>query len=358
MKKLFALIGIAVILALIASCENTPTFGGSIPPDPAGSEPMSWGEDVKMNVTIDKSLQLTPIAMPEYTKIKVSFLGYTPPEDTSADNFMVFEDGKKQGFILEKYTEVSKKVDIVFVVDVTGSMREEIAGVKNSLKSFIDYLLDSGLDVKVAVVPFGDYVPPRDDTTDSVEFDPLWLNLSDLSSAKDYVDRLRTGFGGDYPENSYGAIMYAWKNVSWRAGAQRVFILLTDAFSHYRGDDDWWDSMNDFDPKYTKDEVLSALIGYTTLYIVASTGGYYSESDEDFSNPADPREIAIKTGGFVIYQSGGEEVDLSEIGIAEAINSTFIITFESDSPVGTHTISVYYEGSDGKQGHANVQMSY
>ncbi len=168
--------------------------------------------------------------------------------------------------------------------------------------------------------------------------------------------------GGDFPENAYGAIMYAWENVSWRSGSQKVFVLLTDASSHYKGDNAWkyWEASGGdqpFDPAYTKEEVISALSGYATLYMVASTG-YYSSYDTDFSDPGDPREIAIRTGGFVIYQSGSEEVDLSRIGLAEAISSSYIITFESDSPVGTHTISVYYNGPDGKQGHQTTQMSY
>ena len=87
-------------------------------------------------------------------------------------------------------------------------------------------------------------------------------------------------------------------------------------------------------------------------------GDYYHRGDSNFSHPGDPREIAVRTGGFVIYQSGSEEVDLSRIGLAEAISSSYIITFESDSPVGTHTISVYYNGPDGKQGHQTTQMSY
>ncbi len=355
MKMKIVLIASAILIAvLLSSCSNIPTFSGNIPPDPTGvSQPTSWGNDVQMALSVDRSLSLTPLTLQDYNHIRVSFLGYTPPDSVNRDNFKVFEDGKAQGFLLEKVSEVRSKVDIVFIVDVTGSMGEEINGVKSSMINFINDLESSGLDAKVAVVPYDDYIPTKDHT-----YSPPWLDLSNLSDAADYVNNLIAAGGGDGPENAYGAIMYAWKNVSWRPDSQRVFILLTDAFSHYRGDSSWSDSYNDFSPKFTKEEVISALSGYATLYMVASTGFYYSSSDTDFSNPADPREIAVRTGGFVIYQSGSEEVDLSKIGLAEAISSSYIITFESDSPVGTHTISVYYDGPDGKQGYKTTQMNY
>ena len=350
MKKLIWILSIISLIIVISSCQNVPTLPSEIPEDPSGvTEPASWGDDVKFRVSLDKTTLMTPIGIPDTTKIKVSFINYEVPSDISVDNFKVFEDGKAQGFLLSKLSEVTSKIDIMIIMDVTGSMNEEINGLKNSLVSFIEYLKEEGFDVKVGILPYDDYAPSHDR-----EYSPKWLNLtSDLDDARDYVSELEAVGGGDGPENAYGAIMYAWNNVSWRAGSQRIFILLTDAPSHYKGDG----SYTDFDPKYTKDEVLKALEGYATLYMVASTG-YYSEDDTDFSDSTDPREIAVKTGGFVIYQSGGEEVDLTDIGIAESIKSTFIIEFQSDSPEKEHRISVYYEGPDGKKGHAEITAEY
>ena len=357
-RKVFLFVLAAAVAVLLSSCSNIPTFSGGIPEDPEGvSEPTSWGNDVQMALSIDKTLSLTPLTLQDYNRIKLSFLGYTPPDDVNEDNVKVFEDGKAQGFLLEKVSRVRNKVDIVFIVDVTGSMGEEINGVKSSMINFINDLESSGLDAKVAIVPYDDYVPTKDYT-----YSPSWLDLSNLSDASSYVGDLIAAGGGDFPENAYGAIMYAWNNVSWRSDSQRIFILLTDAFSHYKGDSGWVDSTNNFSPEFTKNEIISALSGYATLYMVASIdpyyGDYYHKGDSNFSHPGDPREIAIRTGGFVIYQSGSEEVDLSSIGLTEAITSSYIITFESDSPVGTHTISVYYEGSDGKQSYKEIQMNY
>jgi len=354
MKRIFFLLLAILTVVIISSCQDISTMSGSVLSDPKGVvEPTSYGDEVKMSLSIDKTISsIIPIAIPDTRKIKLTFLGYDA-SDVTNDNFKVFEDGKAQGFSLYRVSETVKSVDIMIIMDVTGSMGEEIEGLKKSLKNFIDYLDESGFDVKVGLVPFGDYAPASKTTTDDISFNPPWLDLTNLASANEYVEKLSTGYGGDGPENTYGAIMYAWNNASWRSDAQRIFILLTDAPSHYKDDG----SYADFDPQYTKDEVISALEGYATLYMVASTG-YYSEDDTDFSAPKDPRKIAIKTGGFVIYQSGGEEVDLTKIGIVESIKSTYIIEFQSDSPEKNHRISVYYEGPDGEQGHAEITAEY
>lgn len=346
--KLFLII---LSIMILAACGVLPTLPALIPPDPLGvSKPDPWGDDVEIYGSVDKAPILTPIDLPLAVKIRVNIPGYE--EGLTSGNFLVFEDNRAQGFILIKESEERSGADIVFIVDVTGSMSEEIEGVKNSMVDFIQSLETEGLDVKVGIVPYSDYAPSS--TTDSVGFDPAFLNLSDPTTAADYANNLSASGGNDTPENAYGAIMYAWKNMSWRKETQRIFILITDAPSHYEGDSDWSDSTNDFDPKYTKSDVINALYGFATLHIVASTGGYYSDTDTDFSDPGDPREIAVLTGGLIIYQDPYGAPDLPAIGIAEHIASSWIIIFESDSPTASHNIDIYFEGPDDKRGELHL----
>ncbi len=354
MRKISLYSILFVLTVVFFSCGQIPSIPSSLPVDPDYSEPASWGNDVDFVVTIDKSPYLVPIGAPDHKRIKVSFINYEVPESVNEDNFMVFEDGKAQGFALFKESEVRSVVDIVFLIDVTGSMGKEIEGVKNSITNFLTYLKNSGLDVRVAIVPFGDYAPADETTTDGIELDPRWLDFSDTVQAQEYVDQLTVGWGGDAPENSYGAILYAWNNATWRSGSNRILILLTDAFSHYEGDDGY----SEFEPKTTKDELTNKLKGYATLYMVASTYGDYLDTDADFSGEGDPREIAVETGGMVIYQSGDEEVDLSSIGITDAILNTYVIIFESNSPGGTHEITVYYNSPSGEKGSHTVIEDY
>ncbi len=335
------------ILLILASCSNIPTMPSSIPSDPEGvSEPTTWGDDVDFTLSLDKSVDLVPIAVEDYVKIRLSFVSYDPP-DISEENFKVFEDGRAQGFNLLKESEYRSKIDLVFLVDITGSMGEEIEGVKNSIANFLDYIRSSGFDVKVAIVPFDDNAPGGN-------FSPGWLDLSDPEDAENYVTQFYAFGGNDWPENSYGAMLFAWENVSWRSGSQRVMVLITDAQSHYEGET----HAEPFDPQTTKTNLLGIFKGYCTVHVVVSTGGYYNEYDMDFSSPEDPRQIAIETGGLVIYHDPYEEVDLTSIGITDALVNTYMIVFQSDSPPGTHTVSVYYEGPEGEQGWKSVTVDY
>ncbi len=347
-KLLWSLIPLMILF--VSSCSTIPTISSPVPPDPVDTEPSIWGDDVQMSLSVDYTPFLNPIDFPKYTRIKLSFLNYTPSSELSENNFKVFEDGRAQGFILSKLSSVNNKVDLVLLIDVTGSMGNVLNGIKNSISSFLNYLSESGLDVRVGVIPFNDFAPS------DPAYDPPWLDLSDFTTAENYVNNLNAQGGGDYPENSYGAIMFAWENVSWRKSAQRVFILFTDAYSHYAGEE----GAESFSPEYAKEDVLKALMGRATLYMVAASGynSPYDPADTDFSQPQDPREIAVETGGFVIYQSGAAAVDLTDIGIAESVVNTYYITFQSDSPSKNHVIKVYYKGPSGEEGQAVLHASY
>ena len=51
---------------------------------------------------------------------------------------------------------VDRKADIVFVIDVTGSMGDNIGKVKSELSKFITSIDGDGVDVRVKFVTFGD----------------------------------------------------------------------------------------------------------------------------------------------------------------------------------------------------------
>jgi len=357
-KRLLKL-SILFVVIVLASCGIIPVLQQDIPLDPIGVRvPNTWGNDLDIFFTIDKlpsSIPIfDPISSPMPLKLKLSIPDYLGTLDNG--KVMVFEDGKPQGFVIVKETEVRIGADIVFLVDTTGSMSDEISGVKSSIQKFLQSLSDAGYDIKAAVIPFGDYAPGNPDY-EGASYSAPFINLSDSEIASNYANELVAYGGQDLPENIYGAIMFAWNNMNWRAGTERVIILLTDAFSHYTGDqppDVTWPNFiipeNEFFDPYTKQDVFEAIYGYATLHIIASTGTFYYESDTDFSHPGDPRELVNATGGLIIYQEGTEEPDLSEIGIAEYILSSWLIFFETDSYKNSHDLSVFVELPNGTQG--------
>uniref|UniRef100_A0A7C4W0M1 VWA domain-containing protein n=1 Tax=Fervidobacterium thailandense TaxID=1008305 RepID=A0A7C4W0M1_9BACT len=334
MSKILTTIStIVVVFLFLYGCSDIPRVPLTIPPDPTGTTKPNISGYSTHNISgvVDKGGFLVPITLHDFNKVRLTL----PDVDNArAEDFRVFEDNKEQGFLLYKESTARKKIDIAVVIDVTGSMANSINGVKNSVIGFANALKSSGMDVRIAVVPFDDYVPSSDK-----KYDPRFLNLSGPETAKDYVGKLIASGGSDAPENPYDAIMFAARQISWRTGSQRHIILITDAPAHYSGDGSSVST-------WKKETILPHLIGYFTVH-GAFVPGWYNLGATNFFDARDPREVCQRTGGLIKYTDSYGNVDLNELGIAEYVTSSWIIVFESDSPAATHTIEVFFaKGTD------------
>ena len=120
-------------------------------------------------------------------------------------------------------------VDIVFVLDVTGSMEFAITGVKNGIQDFADALRKKQLAARVALLAFGD-------RTIGEEPKILMFNAgqsrspftTDMTEFRQQVGNLSLVNGGDPPESSLDGMVEATR-LPYRQKATRVMILITDA---------------------------------------------------------------------------------------------------------------------------------
>jgi hypothetical protein len=125
---------------------------------------------------------------------------------------------------VSKGTPTAALLDVMFIIDTTGSMGPAIAGAKSTSTSLL-----------AALGAFGNVA-----SGDGYSNDPLFNGvLSNLTTnAATTVASINTlaagvpGGGGDTPEQNLAAIDDAAKNASWRAGSNRFIIMLTDASSH------------------------------------------------------------------------------------------------------------------------------
>jgi len=147
--------------------------------------------------------------------------------DLTASDFALCEDGCAQDIGVE-FTSEEKPVDFAFLLDVTGSMGGELSTMKTNIQDFIDSIEAEGIDARYALYLFGDEEetgPPavylkQDFTSDSTVF----KNAVQATSLEEAV-----GYGGDTPEDNYEAILTADNDLSFRSGAQRVMVDITDA---------------------------------------------------------------------------------------------------------------------------------
>jgi hypothetical protein len=132
------------------------------------------------------------------------------------------------GEILLAYTlppPVSNQVDVMFVLDVTGSMQEEISGVERGIASFVSQLSSQDLDAQVGLMSFGDRLigeEPRILSFNGKAF------TSDTNSFSQQVSQIEMMYGGDDEESSLDALVLAARQ-PFREKATKVILLITDA---------------------------------------------------------------------------------------------------------------------------------
>ncbi|MCU1372338.1 MAG: von Willebrand factor type [Ilumatobacteraceae bacterium] len=129
-------------------------------------------------------------------------------------------------------------VDIVFVIDITGSMTPVIDQVKAGALSFHDRLLDvmGAKDkyvssLRLRVVAYRDYL---DNPSDALFQTPFFQLPDERAGFDAYVQGLYADGGGDEPESGLEGLALALQS-DWERGLDRrrhVVVLFTDASAH------------------------------------------------------------------------------------------------------------------------------
>ena len=133
----------------------------------------------------------------------------------------------------------SPMMDVLFLLDTTGSMSDEIGRIKATLTSIARRVsgLRSGPDLRMGMVVYRD----RGDAyvTKVYDFD------SDPARFSRTVREVRAAGGDDYPESLNEALHRAIREPQWREGALRLIFLVADAPPHldYAQDYDYAEEM-------------------------------------------------------------------------------------------------------------------
>ncbi|MFC1539776.1 VWA domain-containing protein, partial [Candidatus Latescibacterota bacterium] len=147
----------------------------------------------------------------------------------SKSNFEVLENGIIQSDFSITPPETGEGVrlaDIVFVLDVTGSMGEEIDSVKSNMLSFMDALAGSDVNYNVGFVTFADDYYVYNDGNLYIENDTILSIIDNITLAEHDL-----GYGDDTPEDQLDS-MAAASMFNFREGSQKVVIMITDAYAH------------------------------------------------------------------------------------------------------------------------------
>jgi Mg-chelatase subunit ChlD len=147
------------------------------------------------------------------------------------------------------------RLDLVFMVDATGSMGDEIAKLKSSMRAMSQQIsqLPGQPDICYGLVAYRDrgdaFITRTHDFTD------------DLGAFQAMLARVQAGGGGDTPEALNEALHEVVHKLDWRADAARMVVMVADAPPHldYGG------------PQYDRD-MQAALAKGIKLFAVGASG--------------------------------------------------------------------------------------
>lgn len=170
------------------------------------------------------------------------------------------------------------QLDLVFLIDATGSMGDEIDKLKASLRSIVRDIaqLPSQPDLCLGMVAYRD------------KGDAFLLRshdfTNDVNAFQGVLNALQAAGGGDTPEAMNEALHDAVHNLSWRGqGATRLLVLLADAPPHL-----------DYGTPHYDNTTMAALGKGIKIFSVGASGldkqGEYIQ-----------RQIAQYTGGRFVF---------------------------------------------------------
>ena len=120
------------------------------------------------------------------------------------------------------------QLDLMLMLDTTGSMGDELSYLKTELKNVINRVVDeTQADVQLSVNFY------RDNGDDYVVRD--FGFTKNISIALEHLQDQRSEGGGDYPEAVMDAIGNGLYKHEWRADSEKIMLLVLDAPPH-RGD--------------------------------------------------------------------------------------------------------------------------
>lgn len=126
-------------------------------------------------------------------------------------------------------------LDLVFCIDSTGSMADDIDEVKAAARTIVNSVFSLFRNVRMAVVDYRDFpVSPYGDPGDS-PFRVRTAFTGDAQTIIQAIESISVGGGGDWPEAVYSALassIEARELGGWRSWALRTILLMGDAPPH------------------------------------------------------------------------------------------------------------------------------
>ncbi len=222
----------------------------------------------------------------------------------------------------------SGKADVVFVVDTTGSMGNEIQNVKNNIQTFVSELEENKVDIRLGLVEYRDIYADGIGSTKSYDW------YTDVSSFKNKLSSLGVSGGGDGPESVVDALFCA-RNMEYRTGVKKYIILLTDADYKNGTAVDSGATLADEIGKLVEEENIVSVV--TTPYYYSTYDNLVSETDGVTANINQNFAAALTP----LITKMGEQVNK---GCWIRLSNGTVVSLDKDPTLGDKTIDTDADG--------------
>lgn len=363
-KLLFG--GILLFASFIfGACCHDPDDDTIVPPEPkteipddsqAGTPPTDLVGNLQIpNATYSLSTDNSKIVLMNMSGIYnpiakewMTLVGSTLP---GQNVWLSLDDVNKGIFVINNKPGVNDKIkmDVVFLVDNSGSMGEESDKIASEIITWAQYLGTKNVDAKFGTV--GYYGPVSGA-----------VNLTDVATLDKYLNR--SGYGGTgrtmgfygadsaflasksaeaFYNKAYGecgvvALRFANDIFAWRPQSNRVYINFTDEPNQPN-------ESSDFSVEFVKDQKnWNTLQG--TIHSVFSQDTTYMSNER-------PWLLSDYTGGTKLFiKSDASDLSLMNMPVTGAIANSYVIKFinSSNTPDGSHKVIITVRNPDGTVG--------
>lgn len=195
-------------------------------------------------------------------------------------------------------------LDLLFIMDTTGSMGEEIERLKSTLEIINLNLSQAASGIRFGMVLYRD--KRESYVTKVIPF------TNDLNKFKKELNKVSAEGGGDYPEDLQAALQDAIQNVSWNTDSIKVAYVITDASPHL-----------DYGQSYTYVNAVKDAREKGIKFYTIGTGGL------DINGEYVLRQIAQYTAARYIFLTYGEKGE-SEGGAPGSVSHHTGANFATD----------------------------
>lgn len=179
------------------------------------------------------------------------------------------------------------KVEVVFVIDSTGSMGSYISSTKNNVAEFARYLAEKDITLRLGLIDYRDITCDGADST--VVHSANHSNWMDVTNFVSELSKVTASAGGDAPETPIDALAHlTGGTMAWSSDAYKFAVLITDA-GYKNNNNHGIANMDDMISRLQAADIQVTTItrsSYTSTYgnLAGYTGGIQATLSSNFAS--------------------------------------------------------------------------